>query len=180
MALLQHIELMAQYNRWMNQKIYTAASQLSITKLNEDKKAFFGSFIGTMNHIMVADIVWMKRFAKHPSHHGSIEPIRHLEQPKSLNQILFPDFAILSQKREEIDNIIVDWSQEISLEDLSFPLPYNNMKGEPGVKEFASLIFHFFNHQTHHRGQLTTLLSQENIDIGVTDLLTLIPNQLVI
>jgi uncharacterized damage-inducible protein DinB len=177
MTLLKQIKLMAQYNQWMNHRIYQTAKQLPDTKLNEDKKAFFGSILGTLNHILVADIVWLKRFSTHPSHHVSLKYIRQIEQPKKLNQILHDNFDLLTQKRWELDGVIIEWCQEITDNDLSFMLPYNNMKGEPSVKEFGSLIFHFFNHQTHHRGQITTLLSQENIDIGVTDLLILIPSQ---
>jgi uncharacterized damage-inducible protein DinB len=177
MTLLKQIQLMAQYNQWINQRIYQATKQLPDAKLNEDKKAFFGSILGTLNHIMVADIVWLKRFSKHPSYHVSLNYIRQLEQPENLNQILHDNFEILTQKRLELDTVIIQWSQEINDKDLSFMLPYNNMKGEPSVKEFGSLIFHFFNHQTHHRGQVTTLLSQENVDIGVTDLLMLIPSE---
>ncbi|PAX51381.1 DinB family protein [Brunnivagina elsteri] len=177
MTVLKQIQLMAQYNQWINQRIYQVAKQLPDEKLAEDKKAFFCSILGTLNHIMVADIVWLKRFSKHPSHHVSLNYIRQLEQPENLNQVLYVDFDILTQKRLEFDAVIIEWCQEITDNDLSFMLPYNNMKGEPSVKEFGSLLFHFFNHQTHHRGQVTTLLSQENIDIGVTDLLMLIPNE---
>ncbi len=48
---------------------------------------------------------------------------------------------------------------------------------EAAARNFFSLVMHFFNHQAHHRGQVTTLLSQTGIDIGVTDLLALIPDE---
>ena len=50
-------------------------------------------------------------------------------------------------------------------------------KGIVGRRKFSSLVLHFFNHQTHHRGQATTLLFQAGQDVGVTDLLMLIPNE---
>jgi len=177
MTLLKQIQLMAQYNQWMNQRIYEAAKQLSDDKLKEDKQAFFGSILGTLNHILVADIIWLKRFSTHPSNHGSLDLIRQLEQPANLKQILHNDFNILTQKRLELDAVIIESCQELNDDDLSLMLPYHNMKGEPFVKEFGSLLFHFFNHQTHHRGQVTTLLSQENVDVGVTGLLMLIPSE---
>ena len=58
----------------------------------------------------------------------------------------------------------------MTYEDLS----YKNMSGVDSSRNFGELILHFFNHQTHHRGQVSTLLSQHGIDIGVTDLLSLI------
>ena len=175
--MLSQIKLMAKYNQWMNQNLYLAAAKIPVEKLKEDKKAFFGSVIGTLNHILVADIIWLKRFSLHPANHVALESARINDSPKSLNQILYGDLEELSQQRIELDNIIINWCNELSEVDLCHHLQYKNMKGQPGVKEFGSLVFHFFNHQTHHRGQVTTLLSQEGVDVGVTDLLMLIPNE---
>lgn len=177
MTLLNHLRLMAQYNQWMNQSLYTVTAKLSEAKLQEDKQAFFGSIFGTLNHILVADIIWLKRFAKHPAHHSSLEPIRLIESPKALNQIFAISFEQLQQQRLKLDEIIINWCDELTEKDLNYPLQYNRMNGEPNIKVLDSLMVHFFNHQTHHRGQLTTLLSQEGLDIGVTDLLMLIPNE---
>ncbi len=176
MTPLSQIRLMAKYNQWMNQSLYTAAAELPVEKLKEDKKAFFGSVIGTLNHIMVSDIIWLKRFSMHPANHTALEPIRRLEHPKSLDQTLFANLEQFFEQRLQLDDIIINWCDQISEVDLSHHLQYKNMKGEVAVREFSSLIFHFFNHQTHHRGQVTTLLSQEGVDVGVTDLLMLIPN----
>ena len=178
MTLLKPIRLMAQYNQWMNQNLYGAAAKLPVEKLEQDKKAFFGSILGTLNHIMVADIIWLKRFSNHPANHAALDPIRRLESPKSLDEILYLNLKELAQQRTTFDEIIIRWCNELSEEDLGYHLPYKNMKGQPAVKAFGSLLFHFFNHQTHHRGQATTLLSQEGIDVGVTDLLVLIPNEI--
>ncbi|MEO8890458.1 MAG: DinB family protein, partial [Coleofasciculaceae cyanobacterium] len=172
-----HLRLMAQYNHWMNQSLYAAAAQLSEAQLQEDKQAFFSSIFGTLNHIIVADIIWLKRFAKHPANHLSLEPIRLLESPKALSQIYYNSLEELQPQRLKLDKIIVKWCDELTESDISYPLPYNRMNGEANIKVLESLIIHFFNHQTHHRGQLTTLLSQEGIDVGVTDLLMLIPDE---
>lgn len=177
MTLLNHLRLMAKYNQWMNQSLYKAAYSLPEAKLKADKQAFFGSIFGTLNHILVGDIIWLKRFAKHPTNHLSLEEIRLLESPKSLNQIFYTSLAELEQQRINLDEIIINWCNELNEEDLFYLLPYERMNGEANLKVYMSLMFHFFNHQTHHRGQVTTLLSQEGIDVGVTDLLMLIPNE---
>lgn len=178
MTLLNHLRLMAKYNQWMNQSLYEAAAKLSEEKLKEDKQAFFSSIIGTLNHILVADIIWLKRFSLHPTNHLSLEPIRLIEPPKTLNQILYTSFAELYQQRLKLDEIIINWCNELSESDICYLLSYKQMNGESNLKVLGSLMFHFFNHQTHHRGQVTTLLSQEGIDVGVTDLLMLIPNEI--
>lgn len=177
MTLLNHLRLMAQYNQWMNQSLYAAAAKLSEAQLQEDKQAFFRSILGTLNHILVADIIWLKRFAKHPANHLSLELVRLIESPTTLDQILYDSFAELQQQRQKLDETIIKWCDELTESDISYPLPYTRMNGEANIKVLESLMIHFFNHQTHHRGQLTTLLSQAGVDVGVTDLLMLIPEQ---
>lgn len=177
MTLRSHIVLMARYNQWMNAKVYEAAGRLSQEELTANRKAFFGSLLGTLNHIVVGDTIWLKRFATHPAKHRALEPIRSMAAPTSLDQILFSDLASLHKHRERLDNIIKEWAESLKDADLEHTLQYTNMKGVVGRRNFASLVFHFFNHQTHHRGQATTLLSQAGQDVGVTDLLMLVTDE---
>jgi uncharacterized damage-inducible protein DinB len=165
---------MASYNEWMNVKLYEAARNLTEEQLLADRKAFFCSIFGTLNHLVVADTIWLKRFATHPAEYLALDEIRQTANPKSLDQLLFSDFQGLSEYRVWLDKIISEWGPTISESDLSHVLPYTNTKGIAMEKNFFSLIMHFFNHQTHHRGQVTTLLSQTGIDVGVTDLIALI------
>jgi len=175
--MLDHLRLLSRYNQWMNDKLYSTAAQLPADELANDRGAFFGSLLGTLNHIMVADIVWLKRFSNHPAQHSALEEIRATPQPQALAQILIDDFAALTEQRRELDKAIIAWCEQLDPADLSYTLSYENMKGEAQSKNFSSLMLHLFNHQTHHRGQATTLLSQQGLDVGVTDLLALIDDQ---
>jgi uncharacterized damage-inducible protein DinB len=172
-----HVVLMAAYNEWMNAKLYEAAGRLSAQELVVDRKAFFGSILGTLNHIVVGDTAWLKRFATHPAGYPALDPVRALPAPASLDQILFADFAALHAHRTMLDAVIKRWAAEVRDEHLSHVLKYRNFRGIESQKRFFSLVMHFFNHQTHHRGQATTLLFQAGPDVGVTDLLALIPNE---
>ncbi|MEC8081230.1 MAG: DinB family protein, partial [Pseudomonadota bacterium] len=67
MTVKAHFELLATYNQWMNNKVYEAALRLENTELTKDRGAFFGSILGTLNHIYVGDIIWLKRFSSHPT-----------------------------------------------------------------------------------------------------------------
>jgi len=177
MSLKSQFELLAAYNQWMNSKIYTAAGNLSATDLAKDRGAFFGSILGTLNHILVADTIWLKRFATHPSCVNSLRAVADLQSPASLDQIIFDDLRSLTERRMWLDLQIIDWIAGLSESDLNFVLRYHNTKGIPANKRYSSLILHFFNHQTHHRGQVSTLLTQAGVDLGVTDLLALIPEE---
>ena len=177
MSLKDHFELLSVYNQWMNSKIYEAAGQLSAAELAKDRGAFFGSILGTLNHIVVGDTIWLKRFATHPSCLDSLREVAGLQNPTRLNQIVFNDFGSLSEHRTWLDSNIINWIAELSEGDLDFILSYHNTKGVPANKRYSSLALHFFNHQTHHRGQVSTLLSQAGVNIGATDLLAQIPEE---
>ena len=172
-----HIVLLASYNEWMNAKLYETAAKLPAQELSADRRAFFRSIIGTLNHIVVADTLWLQRFATHPSNFVALDPVRRLPVPSSLDQVLYGDFGELSGHRKMLDGVIRLWAGALKEEDLSHVLRYQNTRGVAGARRFSSLVMHFFNHQTHHRGQATTLLFQAGGDVGVTDLLALIPNE---
>ena len=82
-----------------------------------------------------------------------------------------------SEQRSWLDHRISDWVSQLSDDDLDRVLAYHNTKGVPANRRFSSLVLHFFNHQTHHRGQVTTLLSQAGKTVELTDLLVLIPDE---
>ncbi|WP_250459362.1 DinB family protein [Microbulbifer litoralis] len=177
MSLKNHFALLAGYNQWMNLKVYEAAACLSAEDLARDRGAFFGSVLGTLNHILVADTIWLKRFATHPSCLNSLREVVDLEDPKNLDQKLFDDLGRLSERRAWLDHRIISWVAELCDADLDFVLSYHSIEGVPSSKRYSSLVLHFFNHQTHHRGQVSTLLSQAGVDIGVTDLLVRVPEE---
>jgi uncharacterized damage-inducible protein DinB len=177
MTTTAHIVLMAAYNEWMNTRLYEAAERIPAEELAQDRDAFFGSIIGTLNHLVVTDTIWLKRFAAHPSNPKALDPVRALPQPMALNEIVFADLARLAQRRKVIDAAINAWAGALTQADLDHVLHYANTKGVKSQKRFSSLLTHFFNHQTHHRGQASTLLFQAGQDVGVTDLLALIPNE---
>jgi uncharacterized damage-inducible protein DinB len=174
--MLEHLRLLSRYNQWMNEKLYNTAAQLPADELARDRGAFFGSLLGTLNHIMVADIIWLQRFSEHPAQHPALNRIRAMPKPHALAQPLLDDFSALSEERTRLDDTIITWCEQLNVSDLGHKLAYHNMKGVASVRNYDSLMLHFFNHQTHHRGQATTLLSQQGLDIGVTDLLALIPS----
>jgi uncharacterized damage-inducible protein DinB len=167
---------MASYNASMNHSVYQAARSLPAEALSADRGAFFGSILGTLNHLVNADIIWLKRFAGHPANNPQLEPMRALASPASLGELAYGDIDSLWQRRQWLDALIAAWVETIADADLDQAVAYVNSRGAAN-KNLFSLLMHFFNHQTHHRGQASALLSQQGIDIGVTDLLMLIPDE---
>lgn len=173
-----HFVLLADYNQWMNRKLYDAAATLPHAALIADRGAFFKSILGTFNHLVVADTIWLKRFRAHPSRPEALAALDDVPTPVALDTMLYPDLAQLRGRREYLDQIILGWVESLDGEVLASELDYTSSRGVPGRRVVCAVLMHFFNHQTHHRGQLTTLLSQAGVDVGVTDLLVRIPNAL--
>jgi len=155
---LESFRLMAGYNRWMNEKLYACCGSLSDEERRRDRKAFFGSIHGTLNHLLLGDRGWLGRF------HGEPWTFR------SLDQEIYADFAELRAERAKTDGAIEDFVASLTPERLAEDFSYTNYAGKTFRHPLAPALLHFFNHQTHHRGQVTTLLSQAGVDPGVTDL----------
>jgi uncharacterized damage-inducible protein DinB len=176
MNLLSHFILMADYNHRMNIQFSDVIDKLSHEKTSEDLGAYFSSIIGTLNHILVGDIIWLSRFSTHSDDYLSLKSVLELPKPKGLNDILFPEFSSFKIAREKVDFLLSNWlKNEANANDFSNNLEYSNTKGIISIRNFGELLCHLFNHQTHHRGQLSTLLNQQGIDVGVTDFLIEIP-----
>ena len=157
---VDYARTMARYNRSMNRSLYDCSARLTDAQRKEDVGAFFKSIHGTLNHLLVGDGVWMGRFQ------GPVFV------PASLAQELHADFDELRRARLAMDARIVDWVATLDDRSLAGELRYTSIVNPaPRVMPMALAVAHFFNHQTHHRGQLTTLLMQRGIDPGVTDLM---------
>ena len=157
---LDYARTMARYNRWMNRALYDCSERLTDAQRKEDVGAFFKSLHGTLNHLLVGDSVWMGRF---------VGPVF---VPTSLAQELHADFGELRRAREAMDQRILDWVANLTDAVLASDLQYTSIVNpQPRRMPMGLAVAHFFNHQTHHRGQVTTLLSQSGIDPGVTDLM---------
>jgi len=143
----QRYRTFAGYNRWANSRLYEFASHLSPDQYKADRGAFFRSVHGTLNHLLVADRVWMRRFT------GTGDA------PSRLDTILFDDFAALSAARETEDERIVDYVESLDDATLARDLRHTNMSGDVFSQPLDELLDHFFNHQTHHRGQAHAVLT---------------------
>lgn len=166
---------MAKYNKWLNDKVILSINNLNDDELNKDMGAFFNSILGTLNHLIIADYMWLKRFTEFDKK-SCCQRLELIKAPTSLNDVLYDNKQDYIKARNLLDDIIIDFINNLEGEDYSKPLTYSRANGETYTKEFGGILSHFFNHQTHHRGQVTTLLSQLGIDIGATDLHLLLNN----
>ena len=172
-----HFQLMADYNRWMNGNLHRAAGALPAEALDAPRGAFFGSILGTLNHLVVADTVWLKRFGGEgrDAYWTALQAVAGMPMPPALEARPCADLAQWWDTRRKLDAVIVEWIGQLADADLDQVLQYRNMRGDPQRRRLSHLLLHLFNHQTHHRGQATTLFSRCGVDVGVTDLLVRLP-----
>ena len=164
----EHARVMARYNRWMNDKLYAVAAKLDDAERKKDRGAFFGSIHRTLNHLLLADRVWLGRFNGVTPPEGEMAP-----GIRALDQELYADFDELRRERTKTDDVIDAFVATLSEEKLAGNLRFLR-RGTVNEFPLWHAVAHLFNHQTHHRGQVTTLLMQAGHDPGSTDLIAML------
>lgn len=157
-----YVRQMARYNAWQNKQLTDIVEVMDEATLCEDRGAFFGSIFATLNHVLWADTLWMSRFD------SSVTPPdvgadKHAE--------ITPTIAVWGAERFRMDGKISLWARQLSNLDLADDLEwYSGIAGKTLSRPMATCVMHFFNHQTHHRGQVHAMLTAAGKDAPVTDL----------
>lgn len=147
-ALIAHFQRMAQYNRVANGLLYDAIETLPPSEYAKPREAFFGSIQGALNHIIVGDRIWLDRFEG------------RVALSTDLDAIPYPAFDDLRAARAREDGRIDAMSAGLTASFLNGDLTYVNNQNRDMTDPAAVCVAHFFNHQTHHRGQVHGMLSQ--------------------
>lgn len=149
--MVDAFRIFARYNRVANERLYEACAQLDPVEYRRERKGSFGSIHNLLNHVLLGDRIWMSRF----SGGGSTTP--------PLNSILFDTFDELRAARAAKDEEIEAFFAGIDDQFLHRQLRYTNSKGKDCVETSPVAVLHFFNHQTHHRGQVQVMISQTDV-----------------
>lgn len=155
---------MARYNLWQNKSMLTAADGLSISERERDRGAFFGSIQKTLSHVFWGDMIWMNRFAGTPT--PDVDSTESANFIKSWERFLVD--------RKTFDQLILKWAHDVTPNwfegDLNW---YSGSLGRDAAKSKKTLIIQFFNHQTHHRGQVHAMLTAAGAKPDATDVLVM-------
>lgn len=157
----EYIQTMAHYNGWQNRSLYAAASTLSDEARQQQRGAFFGSIHGTLSHLLWGDTIWMSRFD------GWDAPTTGIPESADFGG----DWPSLVTRRRKADDRILDWAGRVSIADIEGELCWFSGAVQREVCKPRALLFtHFFNHQTHHRGQVHAMLTAAGATPDDTDL----------
>ncbi len=172
-AFAENYQYLARYNAWFNRQLYDACEKLPDEERRRDRGAFFGSIHGTLNHIVWADQLWLQRFAAQGTF-PALEPgLLALPHGARFETVLHEDWPGLRAQRDRLDQAILRWVSEMPADFPVHTMRYANTRGVAREHPAWKAMTHFFNHQAHHRGQVTTLLAQAGVDPGATDMVAM-------
>ena len=153
---------LATYNQWANTLTYTACAQLTPADYHRDRRAFFTSIHGTLNHLLLTDHIWLGRFqnAPYPFH--------------TLADELYSTFAGLQRARQDQDAAISAYTDSLTQETILSPLTYRNSSDREFTQPLWQCLTHWFNYQTHHRGQVHQMLVEYGMATPVLDMVAML------
>jgi uncharacterized damage-inducible protein DinB len=161
---IAYIQTMARYNRWQNGSLYGAANTLTDEARRADRGAFFRSIHGTFSHLLWADAMWMHRFA------GTPKPDVAIGQSADY----VTGWDDLQARRAALDEVIIDWTKTVDPAWLVGGITwFSGAVNRELSRPVDGLVVHFFNHQTHHRGQIHAMLTAAGAKPDATDLILL-------
>ncbi|MBL8708971.1 MAG: damage-inducible protein DinB [Rhodospirillaceae bacterium] len=158
--MLDYFLTLARYNEWANRQIYGAVGKLDAAAIAAPRTGFFPSLLKTLNHIVVADRIWLGRLTAQPE-----------TGLTALDQMLHPDFADLTHARADLDQRILAFVRALDPARLAETLEYRTVAGDPHATPIPLVLGHMFNHQTHHRGQAHAMLSGTEVAPPVLDII---------
>jgi uncharacterized damage-inducible protein DinB len=175
MSLAKNFKMMSLYNQRINTQLLGCCLNLSNEVLNKDTNSFFPSIIAYWNHLLFGDLILLSRIASNDIAQLNDQALSIFPSPKSPQDIYHTQIKELAKLREQVDVVIVDYCANLTDEACGKLITYTTTEGELITKVVADITQHLFNHQTHHRGQLTCVLSQSGVNYGCMDLPVIVP-----
>ncbi len=162
--------MMAKYNERINEQLISCCKSLSTDDLTKQTHSFFPSVISYWNHILFGDLILLGRLAAKNISSLTLTDFTDLPTAKSPLDIYHEDLDQITAIRKQVDILISQFCCDLTDAQCDQFITYQTTEDEMITKKVADVVQHMFNHQTHHRGQLTCILSQLDVDYGCMDL----------
>ncbi|WP_252179457.1 DinB family protein [Endozoicomonas sp. 4G] len=175
MKLSSNFRMLALYNQRMNKQLLSVCGRLTKEQLHKETHSFFSSVMSYWNHILFGDLIMLRRLAENRLVDIEEEVLSSLPVAKSVNDTFANSLKELIPLRERVDEIYVQFANSLDEDKCCKTVRYTTTEGSTLEKNVGEFCQHIFNHQTHHRGQLTCVLSQFGLDFGCTDLPMIVP-----
>ena len=170
MSLAKNFVMLAHYNQRINKQLLDVCSKLPNSKLHQQTHSFFPNIISYWNHILFGDLILLNRVAKISTTSLSTSSLVAFPTPVAPTDIYSHELTEFAEIRSELDKLLIDYCNSLTEQEVSSILSYKTTEGDDVTKPLSDVMQHLFNHQTHHRGQLTCILSQLGQNYGCMDL----------
>jgi len=168
----RHFGYLARYNRTANEQLLTHLADLPTGELAKPRGSYYSSIQGLLGHVLTADINWLKRLRKQ---FASDEPLTRptLTPPgPATTPYSFPELDAYRHDRAALDTIFEDWIALADPARLNAVLAYSDLRGNPRRYVVSDVLDHVFNHQTHHRGQVSQILDEMGVANDFSNLIS--------
>ena len=167
----RHFSYLARYNRAANEQLVGLLATLPEGGLSRPRGSFFGSMQGILDHVMTCDINWLRRFRELFPEDGPLNRARLQPMGHAWTNYEFPVFEDYRRERALVDSIFVDWVAMADTSRFGEVLAYSDSHGTPKSYYFRDALDHVFNHQTHHRGQVSQILDELGVEHDYSNLI---------
>jgi len=159
--VIETVQLFARYNAATNKKMNNIISGLAVDQWRKEFAGFFKSVEALCSHLYIADFNWLKRFSGLRSFSYIKASLFH--EDITFDRIPFGSVEEYISMRDELDDQLTGFADELRNDDLAMDLKYRDSRGNEFAKNFGGLIMHMFNHQTHHRAMISLYLEEMGI-----------------
>ena len=170
MSLVKNFRMMSLYNQRINTQLMECCLALPSSTLEKNTHFFFTDIVSYWNHLLFGDLILLRRLALNNVAQLSLDDFVDFPSPCSPTDIYSKNVVEIAALRKQLDELIIVYCGSLTDEECEQFISYTTTEGEQITKAVADVIQHIFNHQTHHRGQLTCVLSQFGVDYGCMDL----------
>jgi uncharacterized damage-inducible protein DinB len=160
----RHFALLAGYNRFANEQLIENLASLPQGALSAPRGSHFGSIQGILDHVIMCDINWLRRFRELFAKDEPLNRPRLRPEGHAWTVFEFPDFGEYRRERAIVDAIFADWIAMADTSRFGEVLSYRDSHDQPLRWYFRDALEHVFNHQTHHRGQVSQILDELGIE----------------
>jgi uncharacterized damage-inducible protein DinB len=164
-------QLLAEYNAATNLEMIGILEKLAPERLAQEAGSFYGSILGVINHILVSDVIWLERFLNQFPELAFVKPRLPELKMQKWTDVVWDSLAAYKPARLDLDEIIRQVFRTLSDLHYGAELSYKNIRGAEQKKIAWRAFLHFFNHQTHHRGQVSVLLDQFKVENDYSNLI---------
>ncbi len=144
-SVLRVLRELIDHNYWARDRQLQACAALSEEQFLRPLGGSFPSVRDTLAHLVAVEWIWLERWRG-----GSPRSLMSAEE--------FPTLAAISERWSAVEGELRAFVDGLSDEELERPFTYVNLRGETWTYPLWRALFHVVNHQSYHRGQVTTQL----------------------